>query len=177
MIVALFLVFGAAACGGSKSSSSSGSEGTTSTTIGGTQVESHGTKDVSTASGKVEIEIYDNYFEPTVLKGKPGQMVEPRAQERGQGRAHVHAASAELDKEIQPGDEGEVEVTFPQSGELKFVCKFHAEPRHDRRPPGVGGLLFVVLDDDLEVLVSVSRLASKGRSVAARNGSARKCGC
>ncbi len=30
-----------------------------------------------------------------------------------------------MDKEIQPGDETETEVTFPQSGQLEFVCKFH----------------------------------------------------
>ena len=30
-----------------------------------------------------------------------------------------------MDKEIQPGDEGEVDVTFPQSGQLEFVCRFH----------------------------------------------------
>ena len=60
VIAGLTLVFAAAGCGGSSSSSSSSgdeSESTTSTTIGGTQVESHGTKDVSSESGKVEIEI------------------------------------------------------------------------------------------------------------------------
>jgi len=126
VIAALFLVFGAAACGGSKSSSSSGSEGTTSTTIGGTQVETHGTKDVTTASGKVEVEMYDNYFEPTVLKGKPGQMVTLELKNSGKAVHTFTLPQQSLDKEIQPGDEGEVDVTFPQSGELKFVCKFHA---------------------------------------------------
>src|SRR4026208_2309181 len=62
VIAGLCLVFAAAGCGGSSSSSGDGSEGTTSTTIGGAQVESHGTKDVSSESGKVEIELYDNYF-------------------------------------------------------------------------------------------------------------------
>src|SRR4026208_1248425 len=62
VIAGLCLVFAAAGCGGSSISSGDESEATTSTTIGGAQVESHGTKDVSSESGKVEIELYDNYF-------------------------------------------------------------------------------------------------------------------
>ncbi len=57
--------------------------------------ESHGTKDVSDESGKVEIELYDNYFEPTVLKGKPGQKVELELKNEGNAAAHVHDLQAE----------------------------------------------------------------------------------
>ena len=124
VVVALSLLFVAAGCGGgSKSSSSSGE--TTSTTIGGTQVDSHGTKDVSNESGKVEIDLYDNYFEPTVLKGKPGQTVELELKNEGKAAHTFTLAEQSVDKEIQPGDETETEVKFPQSGELKFVCRFH----------------------------------------------------
>src|SRR6476619_3664591 len=126
VIAALSLLFVAAGCGGSSSSSSSNeSEGTTSTTIMGTQVESHGTKDVSTASGKVEIELYDNYFEPTILKGEPGQMVELELKNKGSATHSFTLAEQSVDKVIQPGDETETDVKFPASGELKFVCKFH----------------------------------------------------
>ena len=124
MIAALFLVFAAAGCGGS-SKSSSESEETTSTTIMGSQVESHGTKDVTTASGKVEIELYDNYFEPTTLKGKPGQMVELELKNEGKAAHTFTLAEQRVDEEIQPGDETEAKIKFPASGELKFVCKFH----------------------------------------------------
>jgi plastocyanin len=125
VITALSLLFVAAGCGGSSSSSSDESEGTTSTTIMGSQVESHGTKDVSTASGKVEIELYDNYFEPTILKGKPGQMVELELKNEGNATHSFTLAEQSVDKVIQPGDETETDVKFPASGELKFVCKFH----------------------------------------------------
>jgi len=124
VIAALFLVFAAAGCGGS-SKSSSDSEETTSTTIMGSQVESHGTKDVTTASGKVEIELYDNYFEPTILKGKPGQMVELELKNEGKAAHTFTLAEQRVDEEIQPGDETEAKIKFPASGELKFVCKFH----------------------------------------------------
>jgi plastocyanin len=125
VITALSLLFVAAGCGGGSSSSSDESEGATSTTIMGSQVESHGTKDVSTASDKVEIELYDNYFEPTILKGKPGQMVELELKNEGNATHSFTLADQSVDKVIQPGDETETDVKFPASGELKFVCKFH----------------------------------------------------
>ena len=124
VITALSLLFVAAGCGGS-SGSSNESAGTTSTTIMGSQVESHGTKDVSSESGKVEIELYDNYFEPTVLKGKPGQMVELELKNEGSATHSFELADQSIDKVIQPGDETETDVKFPASGELKFVCTFH----------------------------------------------------
>ena len=40
--------------------------------------------------------------------------------------AHTFTISKlNVDKEIQPADEGEVDITFPASGQLEFVCKFH----------------------------------------------------
>jgi plastocyanin len=125
VITALSLLFLAAGCGGSSKSSDESEEAPTSTTIMGTQVQSHGTKDVTNASGKVEIELYDNYFEPTILKGKPGQMVELELKNEGNATHSFTLAEQSVDKEIQPGDETETDVKFPASGELKFVCKFH----------------------------------------------------
>ena len=125
MVIATALsLFAAAGCGGYGGGSKDSEEGTT-TTIAGEQAESHGTKDVSSESGKVEIELYDNYFEPTVLEGKPGQKVELELKNEGKA-AHTFTISDQMvDKEVQPGDETETEVTFPQSGQLEFVCKFH----------------------------------------------------
>ena len=124
MIASSLLLLAAAGCGGYGGGSKKSEEGTT-TTIAGTAAESHGTKDVSGETGKVEIELYDNYFEPTVLKGKPGQKVELELKNEGKA-AHTFTLSEQsVDKEIQPGDETETKVTFPQTGELKFVCKFH----------------------------------------------------
>jgi len=126
-ITALALVFVAAGCGGSssKSSDASSSGETTSTTIMGTQVQSHGVKDVSNETGKVEVELDDYYFDPTILKGKPGQKVELELKNEGKTTHTFTIADQSINKEIQPGDETETEVTFPQSGALKFVCTFH----------------------------------------------------
>ena len=123
LAAALVLILALAACGGS--SKSKESEQATTTTIGGQAVESHGTKDVSGETGKVEIEMYDYYFEPTVLKGTPGQKVTLELKNTG-NNAHTFTVSEQsVDQEVQPGDEAEADVTFPQSGELTFVCKFH----------------------------------------------------
>ena len=97
----------------------------TPTTIGGQAVESHGTKDVSGETGKVEIEMYDNYFEPTVLEGTPGQKVTIELKNEGETAHTFTMAEQSVDQEVQPGDEAEADVTFPQSGEVTFVCKFH----------------------------------------------------
>jgi plastocyanin len=123
LAAAVFLLVGAAACGGSGDNDES-EEGTT-TTIGGVQAETHGTKDVSGETGKVEIEMDDNYFEPTILKGKPGQKVTLELKNEGKV-AHTFTISEQsVDQEVEPADEAEVDITFPESGELTFVCKFH----------------------------------------------------
>ena len=123
LAVSLVLILALAACGGYGKSKKSG-EGTT-TTIGGVAAVSHGTKDVSGVTGKVEVEMYDYYFEPTVLKGKPGQKVTIELKNAGQ-TAHTFTVSEQsVDQEVQPGGQAEADVTFPQSGELTFVCKLH----------------------------------------------------
>jgi plastocyanin len=126
IIAAGLLVLVVAACGGyGGGDNKSEEEEGTPTTIAGVQTESHGTKDVSGETGKVEIEMYDNYFEPTVLKGTPGQKVEIELKNEGEA-AHTFTISEQsVDQEVQPGDEAEVEVTIPDSGMLPFVCTFH----------------------------------------------------
>ena len=125
MIAAALSLFAAAGCGGYGGGSKDSDEGGGTTTIAGMQTESHGTKDVSDETGKVEIEMYDDYFEPTVLKGTPGQKVELELKNEGENPHTLTISDQSVDKEIQPGDEGEVDVTFPQSGQLEFVCRFH----------------------------------------------------
>lgn len=120
---ALVLVLAVAACGG-YGSSDEGDEGG-STTIGGTTAELHGTKDVSGETGKVEIEMYDDYFEPTILKGAPGQTVTLELKNEGENPHTLTISDQNVDQEVQPGDEAEADVTFPETGELTFVCRFH----------------------------------------------------
>ena len=49
--------------------------------------------------------------------------------------AHTFTISEQsVDKEIQPGDETETDVTFPQSGELKFGARNPEERAHGLGP-------------------------------------------
>ena len=124
LAAALVFVLAVAACGGYGDDDKKSEEGTT-TTIGGVATESHGTKDVSGETGKVEIEMYDDFFEPTVLQGTPGQKVTIELKNEGE-HAHTFTVTEQsVDQEVQPGDEAEADVTFPESGELTFICKFH----------------------------------------------------
>jgi plastocyanin len=118
---ASMLVLTLAACGGGGDESDEGG----STTIAGMTAELHGTKDVSGETGKVEIEMYDEFFEPTILKGSPGQMVTLELKNEGDEAHTLTISDQGVDMEVQPGDEAEADVTFPKSGQLAFVCRFH----------------------------------------------------
>jgi plastocyanin len=116
-IVSMVLV---ASCGGNDEESSEG--GTT--TIGDVAANDHGTKDVSGES-KVEVELDDDYFEPTVLEGKPGERVTLELKNEGGSEHNLTIDELKIDQDVEPGDEAEVEVTFPESGTLTFYCKYH----------------------------------------------------
>ena len=125
------LLLAAAGCGSSSSSSSgttteaSGSGGGGGQkTIAGVNANDHGTKAVAD-KGKTEVELDDYYFKPTVLQGKPGQKVTLELRNEGQVEHTFTIDSQGIDKELQPGDEGEVTVTIPKSGVVSFYCKFH----------------------------------------------------
>jgi plastocyanin len=117
------LVLAAAACGGDSNGGGESEGGTK--TIAGVEANDHGEKDVSGETGKVEVELDDEYFEPTVLKGSPGQKVTLELKNEGNEEHNISIADQNIDQDVAPADEAEVEVTFPQSGELSFVCKFH----------------------------------------------------
>jgi plastocyanin len=117
-LVSMVLV---ASCGGSDDEQSSGS-GTT--TIGDVAANDHGSKDVSGES-KVEVELDDDYFEPTVLEGKAGERVTLELKNEGSNEHNLTIDELKIDQDVEAGDETEIEVTFPDSGTLTFYCKYH----------------------------------------------------
>jgi plastocyanin len=130
-VLVLGLVPLLAGCGSSSSSSgnatteSSGGEGEGgTTTVGGLKANNHGTKSVE-SSGKTEVELDDFYFDPTVLEGKAGKKVELELKNEGTVEHSFTVESQGIDKDIEPGDEGEVTVTIPKSGLISFYCKYH----------------------------------------------------
>jgi plastocyanin len=128
-VLALGLVPLVAGCGSSSGSSGGTtteggeSEGGT-TTVAGLKANNHGTKSVET-SGKTEVELDDFYFEPTVLEGKAGETVTLELKNEGNVEHSFTMDSQGIDKDIEPGDEGEVTATIPKSGVISFFCKYH----------------------------------------------------
>jgi plastocyanin len=118
--VVLVLALGATACG--KESGTEGSGGTT--TIAGQKANDHGTKDVSGESS-VELEQDNFYFEPTVLKGTPGEKLTIELSNEGSALHNFSIPDQSIDQDVQPDAKGEVLVTFPDSGTLVFFCKYH----------------------------------------------------
>jgi len=128
-VLAAALVPLLAGCGSSKSSSPSGTtessgSGGGKRSIAGVNANDHGTKAVED-SGKTEVELDDFYFEPTVLEGKPGEKVTLELKNEGKVEHSFTLDAQNVDKELEPGDEGEVTVTIPKSGAISFFCKYH----------------------------------------------------
>lgn len=113
----LVLALVAVACGGDE-------EGGT-TMLGGERANDHGTEDVSGESS-IAFELDDFYFEPTVLRGEAGQTLTLEAENEGENAHTFTSEELGVDEELQPGDETTIEVTFPDSGQVVFICRFHA---------------------------------------------------
>ena len=123
LLVAFALVL--AGCGGGSDEESSGSEGG-SKMIAGLQANDHGSATVED-SGKTEVELDDNYFEPTVLEGEPGQNVLLELKNEGGAEHNFTLEAQSIDEDVEAGEETEVMVKLPQSGELSFYCKYHKD--------------------------------------------------
>jgi plastocyanin len=124
----------ASACGGGDEGSSqtqstqgskeSGSESGGKKTIAGEAATFHGALSVAGRSD-TSLELDDYYFEPTLLKGKSRQKLTIELENEGENEHNFSIDSQQLDKDLEPGDKVEVEVTFPKSGQLAFYCKYH----------------------------------------------------
>ena len=114
----------AAGCGGSggKSSSTGSGGGGGQKTIAGVRANDHGSKNVS---GEAEVELDDFYFEPTVLRGRPGSQITLELKNEGSTEHNFSIDSQSIDKDVEAGKDAKVTVTFPKSGELSFYCKYH----------------------------------------------------
>jgi plastocyanin len=129
IVAGCVLLLAAAGCGSSSSSSSGGttteeSGGGGQKAIAGVKANDHGTKAVED-NGKTEVELDDFYFEPTVLEGKPGQKVTLELKNEGETEHTFTLDSQNVDQDLGPGEEAEVDVTIPKSGVVSFYCKFH----------------------------------------------------
>jgi plastocyanin len=118
-VVLSLVALTAVACGGS-----SKSESTTAPPISlpGT-TNNHGTK---TASGSMEVELDDFYFEPTFIKAKPGEKITIEVKNEGKA-VHTFTSTdlGNVDEQLAAGTSKKITVTAPQSGQAVFFCRFH----------------------------------------------------
>ena len=114
--------------GGATSTSSSGSEteeeegGTVQ--VAGQDANDHGEADLS-GRDEFDLEMDDFYFEPTVLTGEAGQTILIELENEGDAAHTFTIDDLNVDVEVEAGQSGEAEVTFPDSGEVLFYCRFH----------------------------------------------------
>jgi plastocyanin len=117
------------ACGGATtvSGGGGGGQGAASPVGGGFDIqeaEDHGAADLS-GLRETSLELDDTYFEPTVLMGEPGQDLSIELENEGQAPHTFTLDDESIDQEVQPGQKVEVNMTFPDSGHLGFICRFH----------------------------------------------------
>ena len=79
------------------------------------------------AQSSVEVEMDDDYFEPSTLNGEPGQPLTIHLTNEGSKEHNFSIETQQVDVDVPAGEEASVEVTFPKSGTLEFVCAYHAE--------------------------------------------------
>ncbi|MFL6237866.1 MAG: cupredoxin domain-containing protein [Actinomycetes bacterium] len=111
-----------AACGSSGGPSKS--SGTQKQSIAGVSANVHGTHDV-TGMSAFEIEADNFYFEPSVLKGTPGQHLTITIKNTSGTNHNFTVASQHVNKDLDGGKTETVSVTFPASGTISFFCEYH----------------------------------------------------
>jgi plastocyanin len=112
--------------GGGGGGGGGGQEASGTVTIAGQEATAHGSASVA-GSDTLDVEVDDFYFEPTVLEGEAGQALTVNVANEGDAPHTFTVDELQIDQELQPGDSGTVEVSFPDSGALVFYCRFHAD--------------------------------------------------
>lgn len=86
----------------------------------------HGEKDVSRIEAPLELELADNYFEPTIIEGESGQKVTLKMSNTGNALHNISLSEQGINLDLPVGAKDvTTAVTIPQSGGLVFICKYH----------------------------------------------------
>ncbi len=88
------------------------------------QVNEHGASTVS--GGSIELELDDFYFQPTYVQATPGATVEVELSNEGSASHTFTIDDQNIDVTLEPDGHETVQVTMPDSGSLRFYCRFHA---------------------------------------------------
>ncbi|MBV9099044.1 MAG: cupredoxin domain-containing protein [Frankiaceae bacterium] len=123
-LAALALVIAACGSGSSGGPSSVGSGASNSPTIAGLHANNHGTADV-TGKSSVNIEADNYYFEPSVLKGTPGQQLTLHVVNATGTGHNLTVEPQHVNKDLDAHGKADLSVTLPASGVLAFWCEYH----------------------------------------------------
>lgn len=123
----------AVACGNDDNTPSAGSSSppASSPSASASPLNNKGTEDATAATEKFEIELdnegTENYFKPTFIKVKPGQILTLDLKNEGSNPHTFTITSLGINKQIDPGKEEDVNITFPAAGgaDIQFFCNFH----------------------------------------------------
>ena len=77
-----------------------------------------------TDGGTIELEMDDDYFAPTVLRGPAGAAVTVELENEGTRQHNLRVPGQGIDVNCGVRARGEEEVVFPRSGVLVFTCKY-----------------------------------------------------
>ena len=88
------------------------------------KVTDKGTTDLGTASD-LDLELDDQYFAPTFINAPAGATVQVKLENEGKIAHTFTIDGTSIDQQVGPGDSATVEVTLPDSGSLRFYCRFH----------------------------------------------------
>ena len=112
------------ACGGSGS--------TTGAAAGTPSFNDHGTKTVSGSS--IELEADNFYFEPSVIRGTPGEKVTVTLKNSSGTEHNFTVKDQHVDVDIDAHESKTATITIPSSGSVSFYCEYH-------RSSGMAGLV------------------------------------
>ncbi len=93
---------------------------------GGETANFHDEADV-TGDDSIELELDDNYFEPTIMTGQAGQEITLELFNEGGNIHNFSVTEQNVSEDLEEGGNQEVKVKFPESGAVKFFCKYHQE--------------------------------------------------
>jgi plastocyanin len=90
-------------------------------------VTDKGTKDASGdgATPTLELEVDDNYFNPTFTQFAPGAVVTVELKNEGSREHTFTLADGGVNQDLAAGQSATVTVTIPASGTAPFFCRIH----------------------------------------------------
>lgn len=109
---------------GSQASSSAPAGASGSDVVAGVTANDHGTKDVSGMS-TFTIEAHSYYFNPSVLKGTPGQKLTLVIDNTTSTQHNFSVDAQNVNSDVGANKSVTTHVTFPSSGVLSFYCQYH----------------------------------------------------